>query len=261
MRRSADATDTAPAWHRPFLTWHQPFGAAHSLVGTARTTRLLHHPWADERLLNASERRRALRFHAAADRDDFTAAHLLVRMCAAQLTGTPVERVAVVQECAECGTEGHGLPRAAGLPGLHLSLSHSRGRVAAAAGYTPVGVDVEGPENASADPPLLARVLNDRERALVREHPRPERAFLRLWVRKEALVKIGAARLEQLAETDASFLAAACTEQPNGPLLTDWWDEGLDAHVALSARPLRRPPAVPPHPSPPPPNRQRMPTP
>jgi hypothetical protein len=49
---------------------------------------------------------------------------------------------------------------------------------------------------------VAARVLAPAELAAVHADPDPARAFLRLWVRKEALVKVGVASLGGLRGTD-----------------------------------------------------------
>ena len=72
-----------------------------------------------------------LRF--AADRDAYTAAHLLVRACAGALLGVPASSVGLEQQCPRCGGVGHGRPSIAGEPGVFVSLSHTRGYVAAVA--------------------------------------------------------------------------------------------------------------------------------
>ncbi|MFJ2396490.1 4'-phosphopantetheinyl transferase family protein [Streptomyces sp. NPDC087843] len=134
--------------------------------------------------------------------EDYLAAHILVRLCAARLTGVPPATLVLGQLCGDCGGEDHGRPFLRGRPGIQVSLSHARGAVAAAAGPGPVGVDVEDVATAAFDPRVAARVLAPAELAAVRADPDPERAFLRLWVRKEALVKVGVATLGRLRELD-----------------------------------------------------------
>nr|WP_237419216.1 4'-phosphopantetheinyl transferase superfamily protein [Kitasatospora sp. SID7827] len=172
----------------------------------ATTAEVLARPDADERLLADYERERLRRFLRPADRDDYLAAHLLVRYCAAALLGTDPAEVAFGQRCPGCGEATHGRPYLTDRPGTHLSLSHSGGVVAAAAGPVPVGVDVEHLGPRTSDPAALETVLSPAERALVRAHPDPTTAFLRLWVRKEALIKLGRTSLDALAELDLSHL-------------------------------------------------------
>lgn len=80
-----------------------------------------------------------------------------------------------------------GKPYFPSMPELHFSLSHCPRAVACAVGERPVGVDVE-----SIRPyrPQLGRyVLNESELAQV-EGGDCDREFVRLWTRKEALVKM-----------------------------------------------------------------------
>ncbi|MFF2819974.1 4'-phosphopantetheinyl transferase family protein [Kitasatospora cineracea] len=172
----------------------------------ATTAGVLARPDADERLLTAFERERLERFRRPADRDDYLAAHLLVRYCAAAHLGVEPAAVAFGQRCPGCGSTAHGRPYLTDRPGTHLSLSHTNGVIAAAAGPVPVGVDVEHLDARTTDPATLRHVLTPAENALVRQHPDPTRAFLRLWVRKEALIKLGRTTLDALGALDLSHL-------------------------------------------------------
>lgn len=192
--------------------------------------------------LTPGERDRWQRLRGNADRDDFLAAHLLVRECAARLTGAPsTASVTISQTCPRCGGP-HGRPTVAGRPDVHATLSHSGGVVAAAAGFGPVGIDVEtrhGPGR--LDPSEFAAVLTPAESAAVQACAEPDLALLRTWVRKEAFVKAGAVELEDLATFDLSSLPAA---EPAPGLLRragrraawsvhDWTDPVLGALGAL----------------------------
>ncbi|GAA4847087.1 4'-phosphopantetheinyl transferase family protein [Kitasatospora terrestris] len=214
------------------------------LAVVAASEEVLALPEADERLLDRVERDRAALFRRERDRTDFVAAHLLVRLCAARLLGIEPAEVAFGQLCPGCGQRGHGRPLLTDRPGVHLSLSHSAGMVAAAAGPVPVGVDVERPAATTAG--VEQRVLAPAEAELVRRHPDPAAAFLRLWVRKEALIKIGRVDLDTLAQVDLSALPLLPAE--DGPLshrfgdlhLLDWTDRRRGVLVgAASTAPVR----------------------
>ncbi|WP_263105561.1 4'-phosphopantetheinyl transferase family protein [Kitasatospora sp. DSM 101779] len=220
--------------------------AGGALVAVAGSAEVLTLPSLGEELLTPVERERAARFHRERNRLDFVAAHLLVRLCAARLLGVPVTEPVLEQYCPDCGLSGHGVPALAGLPGVGLSLSHTEGVVAAAAGPAPVGVDVELPGGRNGTADLHERVLGGAESALVAAHPDPDGAFLRQWVRKEAMIKIGRASLDTLASVDLSALPL----DPPGPgpalhrhedlHLLDWTAPGSGALVAaVSTRPVR----------------------
>src|SRR3712207_175671 len=195
----------------------------------------------DERLLTTREQRRAGALRHRADRDAHIAAHLLVRHCAAALTGRPVESLELVQECPECGSTEHGRPSIAGLPELHVSLAHTRGAVVAGADRRPIGVDVEGLRTTDLDPAVLAATLTTAETARVRSASDPPLAFLRHWVRKECLVKLGVATLDELSRVELE----PATEQDGergrtysrfGVLhLVDWFEPTLGVAVAAAA--------------------------
>ena len=201
----------------------------------------------DRRTLTAAERRRGAALRHPADRDCHAAAHLLVRYCAAALTGRAVGGLDVVQRCTECGSADHGRPSVAGLPGLHVSLAHTRGAVVAAADLRPVGVDVEGLRARAVDPAVMAYALTAAEADEVRAASDPSTAFLRHWVRKESLVKVGVAGLDRLSSLSIDpaterDLGAGRTAGRFGPLhVVDWVDGALDVVVAAAGW---RPPVV-----------------
>ena len=209
------------------------------LAVVVSTGEVLDHPAARESLLTPVEQRRAAALRFARDRDDFLAAHLLVRLCAGRLLDVPADALSLVQHCADCGSREHGKPSLAGLPEVHISLSHTRGVVAAAAGWQRVGVDVERATVPDAPLRVADRVLSAAETRMMRAAERPHRFFLRQWVRKESLVKIGELSLGGMAKTDLSGLPADIPDGPphlsrHGELyVLDWTDERRDAVAAV----------------------------
>lgn len=195
----------------------------------------------DEHLLTSRERRRAGALRHRADRDAYVAAHLLVRHCAAAATGRPLETFELVQQCAECGSADHGRPAIAGLPDLHVSLAHTRGAVAAGADRRPIGVDVEGARTGGPDPAVLAWTLTATEAERVRSAGDPSAEFLRHWVRKECLVKLGAVTLDDLARVELDPATRLEGEDGGsrhrfgGLHLVDWFEPTLDVAVAAAA--------------------------
>jgi 4'-phosphopantetheinyl transferase len=194
----------------------------------------------DRGLLTRDGRRRGVGSGRPIDQDARTAAHLLVRWCAARVTGRPASAFVVVQRCAECGSRDHGKPSMAGFPELHISLAHRPGAVAAAAGWSPVGVDVEVPDTRGGAPVPVPDVLSPAEIAQVRAAADPSSAFLRIWVRKECLVKLGVATLDSLRDVDLAGatgdpLAGGGTATRYGRLhVADWVDGATGAVVAAA---------------------------
>jgi 4'-phosphopantetheinyl transferase len=156
--------------------------------------------------LTAAERDRAAAFRRAVERDSYVAAHTLVRQCAARLAGIDPAAVQLTQCCPSCGGRDHGRPSVRGRTDLYVSLSHSRGVVAAAAGWAPVGVDVELRRDRTLEENLIRHALAPGEQALVRASDDPGDAFLRQWMRKEALIKVGMTTLGTLSDIDLSGL-------------------------------------------------------
>ncbi len=197
--------------------------------------------------LTPVERSRAADLAVDADRDDFVAARLLLRLAAARLLGVRARRVRLTQCCPTCGGP-HGPVTIDGRPEVGVSLSHAAGRVAAIAGRHAVAVDVE-PVSAHTDRRWWASVLSEAELAQLPQGDGPAaQAFTRWWVRKECLVKAGAARLDGLRDVDLARLGPEPNEVPtpvDHPLLepcttlVDWSpgppeDPAQPAHVGAA---------------------------
>ena len=196
-----------------------------------------------ERLLSPPEQERLARLRRPADREDFLAAHLLVRECAAQLLGMRPEDVSIVQRCRTCGGP-HGRPEVAGHPNVGASLAHSRGVVAAAAGTVPVGIDVEAlPPADGLSAGDLSAALTAAEIRAIESAPDRRRAMLLAWVRKEACLKAGLVALDGLDGFDLSGLPldpppADLVARPLGHgrwAVHDWWDGRAGAVGAVVA--------------------------
>jgi len=136
-----------------------------------------------------------------AQADDFVAAHLLARICVAELVGGSAADVVITQTCATCGGP-HGQPSVTGLP-AYVSWSHAGGHILAAAADRPVGVDLEPVRLLDIDRRLVATAA---ELAVVDAADDPGIALLRLWVAKEALAKLAALTLDEFAAVSVGSL-------------------------------------------------------
>jgi 4'-phosphopantetheinyl transferase len=183
------------------------------VVRHGRTTDVLGQIAAAEDWLSSRERQRAASFRIPRDRDDFVASHALARICAGQLLDMPPSSLRLVQRCSTCGG-GHGRPTIVGMEHVHLTLSHSRGWVAAAAATRFVGVDVERIGDRPVDDGVLHHTTTEPERRLIRQATFRQPTFLTIWVLKESLVKAGALTLDRLREADL----AGCFS-PDGRLI------------------------------------------
>lgn len=204
------------------------------LVLSGPTSLLLDRIEGAHALLSATELDRAAAIRGEADRADFVAAHALVRVCAGRLLGVPPGALTLVQHCDSC-TRSHGVPSLLEAPSLTVSLSHTRGLVAAAASAGPIGVDVE----ATGDQPLDWRVVelaaSAAEFAALRQAERPQRSFLRQWVRKEALVKVGATTLDEMASVDLPIADRSPIDW-HGWRLAHWYDPDGRAIGCVASR-------------------------
>lgn len=207
-----------------------------------RTSSVLEEAGGDGRL-TPLEHDRMTRLRRAEDRDDFLAAHLLVRICAARLLGAGAGEITIVQRCAACGGP-HGRPEVVGHPEVGASLAHSRGVVVAAAGTVPVGVDIEAfPSLAQLTTGDFSAAFTAAEMAAIDASADPSRALLLTWVRKEACLKAGLVDLDGLAGFDLSTLPldpppadrAARPLEHRGWAVHDWWDGRSGAIGAVVA--------------------------
>lgn len=123
------------------------------------------------------------------------------RRLAARLVATRTGRpdVRLTQTCTECGGP-HGRPVVVG-GGAHVGWSRSAGVVAAVAADRPCAIDVEAlaPLRTQGVPLDLYPAP---EQTWIRTQPDPVRAFARLWVRKEVLVKLGDVTLDEALALD-----------------------------------------------------------
>lgn len=169
------------------------------------------------RWLTHAEQQRADAFLSTTARSDFIAGHLLARLVAACLSATSASELQLIQRCARCGG-AHGLPRLEGHPELHISISHTEGVAAAAAGLHPVAIDIENfrgsdllldsmPSTlAKAELARIQHLQAIRAASLSTDYDIAKRALLRTWVRKETFVKLGLLTLDTLPSLDLSAL-------------------------------------------------------
>jgi 4'-phosphopantetheinyl transferase len=178
--------------------------------------------------LTEAERRRAARFRHEADREAFVAAHLLVRLCAAELLGVPPYSVTLAQHCEVHGP-GHGKPYLPEDRSVGVSLSHTRGYVCVAAGKGRVGVDAERVPPGPLDRMLAGMALTPRERA----EASGNEDVIRVWARKEALIKRGELTLDELSAREGDW---------TGRHLLEWRAEPDILVAAITDTPARRVP-------------------
>lgn len=181
--------------------------------------------------LTSVEFDRAATLRREQDRTDYVAAHLLAREAAALFIGRPAASLQLASRCPDCASVSHGRPLLVDVAEVSISMSRARGVVAAVAGLGAMGIDAE-PLHAVTDLEALAdTVLTAHEKSLVYAAADPHGAFLRLWVRKEALVKAGDATLDGLSSLDLSDLGVDSGVRPRAARWRAW--HLLDLHVSL----------------------------
>jgi 4'-phosphopantetheinyl transferase len=139
---------------------------------------------ADRALLSPAEQARADRFLDPEGRRRHVRGRAVLRRLLGQCLGTDPRALAL--------SEGaHGKPFLGGGDDLHFNLSHSgeTALVALAAGME-IGVDLEeGTRKVGAAGGVAARWFTPEEQAAWEAEARSPAAFLRLWTRKEAVMK------------------------------------------------------------------------
>lgn len=90
------------------------------------------------------------------------------------------------QNCPEFLYNEHGAPSLA--QGPYFSISHCKQGIAVAVSDRPIGIDIEGWRR--VDEALVRRTMNSQELAQIHASAEPEKAFIHLWTRKEAYVKM-----------------------------------------------------------------------
>ena len=183
--------------------------------------------------LDASERERAARFVRAEDRRRWAVARAALRQAAGRLPRHGAGGAAV-----RGGPQRQAVPRRAAAAGLRFNLSHSGDTaLIAVARDREVGVDVELPRRAVDHVGIARRVLTAEEAdriAAIEEPAARERAFLRGWVRWEAVLKcrgigIGGAEAPPrgpdpwVVDLDMTPPAAAALAVERGPLVVRTW--------------------------------------
>lgn len=133
--------------------------------------------------LDAEDTARAARFVRAADRTRFIAAHALLRTVLGALTGRDPASLVVAQG-------PHGKPFLPGYPALHFNLTHTAGLTAVALHASDIGCDAEPAGRKVADT-VFSMMAPEEQSWLLGLDPGPvrQKAFIRLWVVKEAFVK------------------------------------------------------------------------
>lgn len=133
-------------------------------------------------LAEVSEQRRelAMRFLRESSRQQSLAAYLLLKKGLRMEYG--------IQENPILAFTADGKPFIENRPDIHFNLSHSKTVALCAISEQPVGADVEVVRPVSAQ--LIDYTMNKEERAWIRNSQNPDEAFMTLWTRKEAVLKL-----------------------------------------------------------------------
>jgi 4'-phosphopantetheinyl transferase len=180
----------------------------------------------DVALLSADERARATRYLRAIDRVRSVAARALLRRQLGACLGC--DPAALV-----FASNHHGKPMLAQGPAFNVSHGGDWVLVAIAqAPVTDLGIDVEPIQALSDLPDVVARIATPAERQRIAAGPPAE--FLRIWTRKEAVVKaLGLGLSAPLADIDVLADRACVSGAPDGLVIDVELDARHRAAVAV----------------------------
>lgn len=138
--------------------------------------------------LDDVEQSAAERFVHPDDRARYEAAHVGLRVVLAACGRTAMDAVIIVRgACGRCGAT-HAKPVVRNRPDVNFSLAHAGALALVAVATVPVGVDLE-PVDRRPAPNLVGVVATPGEVRAVETGGAPPASLLRLWTRKEALLK------------------------------------------------------------------------
>ena len=103
--------------------------------------------------------------------------------------------------------------------GPYFSISHCKHAILVAISDREIGVDVESIRR--TDDSLVRRTMNEAEQARIASAPDPQRAFIALWTRKEAVVKMrGTGILDDLHRVlDGQDYLLQTVDRPDTPYI------------------------------------------
>ena len=130
--------------------------------------------------LSEQRREQALRFTHEQGRRECCAAYLLLREALHAEYGITEPPLFTYSE--------HGKPALADHPEIFFNLSHCREAAICVVSNSPVGVDIERIRPLKDS--LVSHTMNEQEQVLIAQASRPDIAFIQLWTRKEAILKL-----------------------------------------------------------------------
>ena len=130
--------------------------------------------------ISASRREKALKFKHEQGQRECVLAYLLLKRALMEVYGIEGNPEMVEQEGGKPMLKDH--------PEIHFNLSHCKSAVACVIGDEPVGVDIDRIRNYNAQ--LARHTMNDNELQEIENNADEARAFIRLWTKKEALLKL-----------------------------------------------------------------------
>ena len=130
--------------------------------------------------ISASRREKALKFKHEQGQRECVLAYLLLKRALKEVYG--------IDENPELIEQEGGKPMLKDHPEIHFNLSHCKSAVACVIGDEPVGVDIERIRNYNAQ--LARHTMNDKELQEIKASTDEARAFIRLWTKKETVLKL-----------------------------------------------------------------------
>lgn len=161
------------------------------------------------RLLEPAERSLLASFRSPAAAARYLASRAAQRMLLARYLGRPTSEIVINRVCTLCRSAEHGRPWVE--RGPDYSASRTEAFIALAVhAEGAIGIDIETLRPELADPEVARMAMSSAERAAAADgealdREAPAELFLRLWCRKEALLKaVGIGLLRDPATVDTS---------------------------------------------------------
>ncbi len=130
--------------------------------------------------ISPERREKALKFRFEQGQRECVLAYVLLKRALKDMYG--------IDENPRLTEQEDGKPVLTDYPHIHFNLSHCKEAVACVVGDEPVGVDVERIGRYTEQ--LADYVMSEEEVSQLNTSDSPEREFIRLWTKKEALLKL-----------------------------------------------------------------------
>ncbi|MBQ0084914.1 MAG: 4'-phosphopantetheinyl transferase superfamily protein [Prevotella sp.] len=119
------------------------------------------------------------------------------------------------------------------IDGPHFSISHCKEAIAVAVSNTPIGIDIESMRHISEG--LIKKTMNNDEQKIIERSDNREEAFIKIWTKKEAVLKMYGtgindnitntldrnAKIETISHNEKRYIYSVATTTKESQAITD----------------------------------------